>query len=103
MQSILMNELFNSFDSKIFNMAVQVVVMAAIGLYLKEISSRIVDFMKLKMSDLGRGTRIEILGKSGHIESISFKEVEINLGDDKLLLIPVEKFVKSEKIIYMRK
>ena len=102
MQSQLIQELFSAFDSKIFNMAVQVIIIGAIGFYIKELSSRIVNFLKLRMSDLGRGTRITVLGETGKIERIGFSEVEVHLrGPEKLFLIPVDKFISSAKIIHM--
>jgi hypothetical protein len=79
----------------------QLIIVGAILLYIKDLNNRIMNFYKLKMSDFGRGTRIKIGGVEGNISHIGFSEVEIALGDDEIMLIPVDKFVSSTKIISM--
>ena len=103
MQSALIEELFKAFDSKLFNMAVQIVLVTAVGLYIREMSTRVVNFLKLKMSDMGRGTEIEFQGKKGQIETIGFREVEIHLEAGGYLLVPVDKFVVTPKVIYLKR
>jgi len=103
MQSDLLNDLINTVDTKIFTLVVQMIVVGAILMWIKDMNGRIVNFLKLKMSDFGRGTKIEILGKEGYIHNVGFNEVEIDLGDDSTMLVPVEKFIKTSKVIITRR
>ena len=103
MPSQLVNELLNTMDAKIFSLVLQLIVTGAIIMFIKDITGRIVNFYKLRSSDFSRGVYIIIDGKEGQISHIGFNEVEIVLEDDYLMLIPVEKFMSSTKIIFMGK
>jgi len=99
MQGQLLNELLNTVDSKMFTLVVQLLALGAVGMWIKDMNSRIFNYYKLKMSDFGRGTKVEILGNEGYINRIGFNEVEIIIDEEKTLLIPVDKFIKTEKTI----
>jgi len=99
MQGAILNELLSTMDAKMFNLAVQLLLFGAIGFWLKDMNSRIVNYYKLKMSDFGRGTKVLILGHEGFISRIGFNEVEITIDVDKTLFIPVNKFISTDKII----
>lgn len=102
MQSDLLNELLSTVDTKIFTLVLQLIVVGAIFMWIKDMNTRVVSFMKLKMSDFGRGTQIKIDGQKGHIHYIGFNEVEIDLGGGDTLLVPVDKFINSSKVISTR-
>jgi len=51
------------------------------------------------MSDFGRGTKVKIDGQVGYIHQVGFNEVEITLDEHSTLLVPVERFIKANKII----
>ena len=103
MPSQLVNELLNTMDSKIFSLVLQLILTGSVIMFVKDITSRIVNYYKLKSSDFSRGVYIVIDGKEGQISHIGFNEVEIILKDDYLMLVPVEKFMNSTKIIFMGK
>ena len=103
MPSQLVNELLSTMDSKIFSLVLQLILTGSIIMFIKDITGRIVNFYKLRSSDFSRGVYIQIDGKEGQISHIGFNEVEIVLEDDYLMLVPVEKFMKSTKIIFMGK
>jgi len=99
MQSELLNELLSTMDSKIFGLVLQLIVVGAIFMWIKDMNTRVVDYMKLKMSDFGRGTKVKLDGYEGYIHSIGFNEVEIIIDENSTLLIPVERFMKASKVI----
>jgi len=98
-QSQLMNELLSTMDMKIFSLVLQLIVVGATVMWIKDVTGKIVNYFKLKMSDFGRGTHIKVEGYEGQIHKIGFVEVEIALAEEDTLLIPVERFVKTTKVI----
>lgn len=103
MPSQLVNELLSTMDAKIFSLVLQLIVVGSIIMFIKDLTGRIVNFYKLKTSDFGRGVNIVMDGREGQITHISFNEVEIALEDDYIMLVPVDRFMKSTKIVYMGK
>lgn len=101
MQSTIINGLLETMDAKIFQLVTQLVLGGAIILYLKDLSVRIMNYYKLRMSDFSRGVKIRIDGCEGQINHIGFNEVEILLDDEYIMLVPADKFMKSIKIISM--
>ena len=99
MESALVNDLFGAIDTKIFQIVLQLIIIGAILMWIKDINGRIVNFYKLKMSDFGRGTKVRIDGYEGFIHEVRFNEVEINIDRNTTLLVPVERFIKANKII----
>ena len=99
MQGELLNDLLNTVDSKMFTLVLQLIVVGAIFMWIKDMNSRIVDYVKLRMSEFGRGTKVKVGGYEGHIARIGFNEVEIILNEDETLLMPVQKFSQSTKVI----
>ncbi len=99
MESALLNDLFGAIDAKIFQIVLQLIVVGAIIMWIKDINSRIVDYLKLKMSDFGRGTKVRVEGFEGHIHSVGFNEVEIVIDEQATLLMPVQRFIKASKVI----
>jgi len=99
MQSELLNDLLSTVDSKIFNLVLQLILVGAITMWVKDMSGRVTDWFKLKMSDMGRGTFVEIDGYAGYIERIGFDEVEIKVNEHTTVLVPVAKFISSIKAI----
>lgn len=98
-QSALINELLGTMDAKIFSLVLQLILVGAVVMWIKDVTSRVVNYYKLKMSDFGRGTNIKVEGFLGQIHRIGFSEVEIILDEGDTLLIPVERFVKATKTI----
>jgi hypothetical protein len=103
MESALLNDLFGAIDAKIFQIVLQLIVVGAIIMWIKDFNGRVVNYYKLKMSDFGRGTRVRIDGMEGDMRQVRFTEVEIDLGNGCTLLMPVEKFIKSSKVIVTTK
>lgn len=99
MESQLIGDLLSTIDVKIFNLVLQLIVVGAIILWIKDLNGRVVNYLKLKMGDFGRGTKIEIDGYQGYIHHVGFNEVEIVVDEQSTLLIPVERFIKTSKII----
>ena len=99
MESALLNDLFGAIDAKIFQIVLQLIVVGAIIMWIKDMNGRVVDYLKLKMSDFGRGTKVKIEGYEGHIHHVGFNEVEITIDDQSTLLIPVQRFIKASKVI----
>ena len=99
MESQLINDLFGAIDAKIFQIVLQLIVVGALLMAIKDLNNRIVNYFKLRLSDFGRGTKIEIDGYEGHIHNVGFNEVEITIDDQSTLLIPVDRFIKSSKVI----
>ena len=103
MQSELLNELLNTMDTKIFSLVLQLIVVGAVVMWIKDLNGRIVNYYKLKMGDFGRGVKIVIDGVEGYIHHIGFNEVEVIVDENSTLLIPVDKFMKSSKIIVTKR
>lgn len=101
MPSQLVNELLATMDTKIFQLVLQLIIVGAIIMYIKDLNGRVANYYKLKMSDFGRGTKVKIDGKEGTISAVRFSEVEITLDEEHIMLVPVAKFVDSIKIISM--
>ena len=99
MPSQLVNELLATMDTKIFQLVLQLIVVGAVIMYIKDLNGRIANFYKLKMSDFGRGTKVKIDGQEGMITAIRFTEVEIALDEDHIMLVPVNRFISSTKVI----
>ena len=103
MQGELLTELLNTVNNQIFTLVLQLIVTGAIFMWIKDMNGRIVNFIRLKMSDFGRGTQVIIDGQTGYINRISFNEVEIIVDEDQTMFIPVERFIKSTKIIIAKR
>jgi len=99
MESQLIGDLVSTIDLKIFNIVLQLIIVGAILLWIKDLNGRVVNFLKLKMSDFGRGTKVMIDGQEGYIHHIGFNEVEVTIDEYSTLLVPVERFIKANKII----
>jgi len=99
MQSELIQELLNIMNTKLLGLLLQLLLLGAILMYIKDISSKMLDYIKVKFSDFGRGTKIEINGRVGYIMGIGFNEVEIEIDEHTTMIIPVSNFVNSNKII----
>jgi hypothetical protein len=102
MQGELLEALLGTIDSKIFTLVLQLIVVGAVFMWIKDMNTRVVNYLKLKMSEFGRGTKIKIDGFEGHLRHIGFNEVEITLSEDETLLIPVESFIKAKKVIVVQ-
>lgn len=99
MQGELLNDLLNTVDSKMFTLVLQLIVVGALFMWIKDMNGRIVDYVKLRMSEFGRGTKVKVDGYEGHIARIGFNEVEIIVNEDETLLMPVKRFSMATKII----
>lgn len=102
MQGELLNDLLNTVDSKMFTLVIQLIVVGAVFMFIKDLNGRIVNYLKLKMSEFGRGTKIQIDGYEGYVRHIGFNEVEMILDEDKTLLIPVDRFIRANKVIIVQ-
>lgn len=102
MQGELLSDLLNTVDSKMFSLALQLIISGAVFMWIKDMSGRIVNYYKLKMSEFGRGTKIRIEGVEGYVRHIGFNEVEIILSEDETLLIPVARFMGQSKVIIVQ-
>jgi len=99
MPSQMINELLGTVDAKIFSLVLQLIVVGAVIMFIKDFTGRIVNYCKLKMSDFSRGIKIKIEGQEGYVRHIGFNEVEIEIDENRTMFIPVDKFIKSSKII----
>lgn len=99
MESALLNDLFGAIDAKIFQIVLQLIIVGAVIMWIKDLNGRVVDYLKLKASNFGRGTKVQIEGHEGYIHNIGFNEVEIVVDEASTLLIPVQRFTKASKII----
>jgi len=102
MQGELLNALLDTMDSKIFTLVLQLIVVGAVFMFIKDLSGRVVNYLKLKMSEFGRGTKIRIEGVEGSLRHIGFNEVEITLSEEETLLIPVTRFMNASKVIIVQ-
>ena len=103
MQSEILNDLLSTIDSKLFYMVLQLILVGAVTMWVKDMSGRVADWFKLKMSDMGRGTYVRIEGYAGYIERIGFDEVEIRVDEETTLLVPVARFITLSKTISTRR
>lgn len=99
MQSELIKELLETMNTRLIGLMFQLVVGGAMVMWFKDMSSKILNYSKLKFSDFGRGTKIEIGGKTGYIIKVGFNEVEIEIDEGATMIVPVDNFVKSNKVI----
>jgi len=90
MQSELLQELAQSLDSRLLLLIIQFVMAGVFIMYLKDWMKKIFDFIKVKWSDFGRGTKVEIDGHIGHIKTIDmFKgEIEIRIDAQTVMIVP---------------
>jgi len=65
-------------------------------LYTKDFATRMVNYVKVKWSDFGRGTKVEVDSHIGHIEHINWltSEIEISIKTGTTMFIPIDKFLK---------
>ena len=102
MQSQLITDLMSVVNANIFELVIQMLVIGAILLWIKDMTGRIVTYYNLRMSNFGRGTKIIVEGHEGFIYHVGFSQVEINLDDpdtNSTLLMPSDRFAKASKII----
>lgn len=102
MQSELLNALLDTMDSKIFTLVLQLIVVGAVFMWIKDLNGRIVNYIKLRMSEFGRGTKVKIEGYEGYLRHIGLDEVEIVLNENETLLMPVSRFMSSSKVIVIQ-
>lgn len=76
-------------------------LLALFGFYfMKSLATSILNWCILRGSLWGRNTKILIEGRVGYIRKICFKEVVIAINTNEEMYIPVEKFLKSTKVVY---
>lgn len=102
MQSQFVEELLKSFNTQLLGMIAQLVISGLVLMSIKDFSLRVLDYLKLRYSDLGKGTEIVINGQAGNITKVGFNEVEIYLDEDRTLFMPLPNFIKSNKIVIRR-
>jgi len=102
MQTEFINELTKSINAQLLGLIFQLVFSGLVLMSIKDFSLKILDYIKLRFSDFGRGTEIIINKNSGYIMNIGFNEVEIYLNEDSTLFMPLANFIKSDKIIVRR-
>jgi len=102
MQSELIGALLETMDSKIFSLVLQLIVVGAIFMWLKDFNGRVVNYFKLRMSEFGRGTKVRIEGIEGYVRHIGFNEVEIVINENETLLMPVSRFMSISKVIIVQ-
>ena len=95
-----LSKIIEHMSLEILALCFQVIGAGIIVLYVKDLTQRIVNFFKLRLSDFGRGTKVTVDRKTGWIVKAGFRNVEIRLSENSILLIPVDKFLKSSKIIH---
>ena len=95
----LVTDLMSVVNANIFELVIQMLVIGAVLLWIKQITGKIVTYYSLKMSNFGRGTKIKIDGYEGYIHNIGFSEVEIVIDGECTLLMPVDRFAKASKVI----
>jgi len=102
-QSELLKELIESLDSRLFTLVFQFVIVGVFIMYLKDWMTKILDFIKVKWSDFGRGTKVEIDGHVGHIKHIDMmkSEIEIKIDAETIMIVPISRFLKNTKIIHL--
>ena len=98
----LLAQLFNQVDGRIFILTLQIIATGAVAMYLKDLSSRLINFLKMKFSDFGRGTKVGFNGEVGYITQITFSHVEIRLSSERLFVVPISRFLAAPKIIYTK-
>lgn len=103
MQNELLAELTQSINTQLLSLIMQFLTVGVILMSLKNLANEVVNYLGLKLGDFGRGTKIEIGGKQGHILKVYFKEVEIELDNGDIYIVPVSNFIKSNKVIMSRK
>jgi len=99
MQSELIGELLKSVNTQLVTIVFQFVVLSFVVMSIKDFSMKCMNYIKVRMSDLGRGTKVEIAGKVGYIQHVGFNEVEIQINDTTIMLIPLDNFIKANKVI----
>jgi len=99
MESQLITDLMGVVNANIFELVVQMLVIGAILLWLKDMTGRIVTYYNLRMSNFGRGTRVKVEGYEGYIHDVGFNQVEINIDENSTLLMPSDRFAKASKVI----
>ncbi len=97
-----LEQIIASMSIKILSVVIQVLMTAAVALYLKDLAARLINYLKMKFSDFGRGTKVEFGGKVGYITKVTFGEVEIRIDDESLMIVPIAKFLTQPKIIHTR-
>lgn len=102
MESQFIQELLKSLNTQLLAMIVQLVVVGLVLMSVKDFSMKLLDYINLRFSDLGKGTEIIIGGQEGNITKIGFSEVEIYLDEDRTLYMPLKNFMKSNKIVIRR-
>lgn len=99
MQSEFIQELMQSLNAHLLGLIVQLVVSGLVLMSIKDFSLKILNYMKLRYSDFGRGTEIDVAGINGYIMDIGFNEVEIYIDEDRTMFMPVGNFIKANKVI----
>ena len=99
MESLVLGDLLEGVDTKIFQIVIHMILVGAVFLWVKDMSSRVMNYFKLKMSDFGRGTKVIVDGHEGYIHHVGFSEVEITIDEHSTLLMPLERFMKASKVI----
>lgn len=66
-------------------------------LMLKNLVEDLVNYFKIRMSDLGKGAMIKWKDKLKMVKVIHFKEIEI-FDDEEVVYIPIKIWIHSEKV-----
>jgi len=99
MQTEFINELMKSMNAQLLGLIVQLVLSGLVLMSVKDFSFKVLNYLKLRYSDFGRGTEIEIANKNGYIMHVGFNEVEIYLDENQTMFMPVENFIKANKVV----
>jgi hypothetical protein len=75
---------------------VSLVVTGFVMLLIKNFISDLVNYFKVRMSDLGYGAMILWRGKLKRVLEIKFKEIKV-IDDEEICFIPISVWISSEK------
>ena len=99
MEKELLHNLINGLSAQLVWSLFQVVAISFIFLAIKDFASKLLVYLKLKFSDLGRGTKIEIDNYVGYISNLGFTEIEIEVDSHTTMIVPIKRFLNVSKII----
>lgn len=90
-------QIINQFGPQIWLAFVTLIVTGFVMMMIKTLISDLVNYYKVRMSDLGYGTMILWQGKLKRVAEIKFKMIKV-VDDEEIMFIPVKTWLSSVQI-----
>ena len=100
MDKQLIQDVVNTISPELTWLFIQGFMALFIFSFMRNLSTAVANYLKLRFSLWGLNTKLNIEGKIGYIRDITFKEVIIHVSNKETMYIPIDRFLILTKTVY---